>query len=872
MSLNSRLLGLGFLASLVAGAPLWGQTLTMSCSTSANAGANASCALSLQLGSTVVNNLSFSVTATAQGSAPVIVDGSLNYTDPTASVITPSGTGVAVLYSSKNYTGNVTLGSASIPIPANAQGGQTYSIALTHVTASLTNNSPVTVTPAGTPAIVTVSTGLTFSSPAAGALPGATVNAPYSQTFVASGGATPYTWTVTGLPAGLGINASTGAVSGTPTAAGTSSSIVVTATDNESPKIAVNRTFSLTVSPAITGVTPTALPAGTVGTAYSSGNIAVTGGLAPYTFSTTFSLGTYGLALAAGPAATTTISGTPSTAGANLSIPLKVTDANGAIGNATLTLTLNGPLSLAPATGTSLAVATQGFAYSAAVTPGGGTPPYHFAGGGVLPGGLSVSTSTGAISGTPTASGTFSNVQVAVTDSASGTVTNTYTIVVNPILTLTAPNSIPNGTVGAVYPTQSGFSAGGGSGSYTWTITGLPGVTTTSTPPGTTATIGGTPTTASAGSTVTVTVTDANFPGVSVSKVYSNVVVSPGVSITGPAAGALQNGTVGIAYNGGTGVAINTTGGTANFTWSLSAGSLPQGLTLAGSGTGGATGLISGTPTGAPGASTFTVQVVDNVGSTTTRQYTITVYAAPTLSGPGTLPTATVALAYNTAASNPFTLTGGAPTIVWSATGLPSGVTINSSTGVIGGTPAAGANTGSPYSVVVKVTDGDGATATAPATLAVNPAITVTPATVPVAIPSVAYSQKLTATGGSGSGYTFSATGLPSGLSISAGGTISGTPAANANANSPYHVTISVTDSLPATATFPYTLAVAPPLSVSGPASLPAGTVNVAYAATSVTATGGTTPYTWSATGLPPGLSINAASGQISGTPTALAG
>src|SRR5436190_7149171 len=49
--------------------------------------------------------------------------------------------------------------------------------------------------------------------------------------------------------------------------------------------------------------------------------------------------------------------------------------------------------------------------------------------------------------------------------------------------------------------------------------------------------------------------------------------------------------------------------------------------------------------------------------------------------------------------------------------------------------------------------------------------------------------------------------------------------------------------------------------------SLPSGTVNVAYSAT-VTATGGTQPYRWSAVNLPPGLVINNGSGVIAGTPT----
>ena len=58
------------------------------------------------------------------------------------------------------------------------------------------------------------------------------------------------------------------------------------------------------------------------------------------------------------------------------------------------------------------------------------------------------------------------------------------------------------------------------------------------------------------------------------------------------------------------------------------------------------------------------------------------------------------------------------------------------------------------------------------------------------------------------------------------------------------------------------------PLTISGPDSLPAGTLNTAYTSTTISANGGLGSYTWSASGLPAGLGIGPSSGTIAGTPT----
>ncbi|MGD0831870.1 MAG: SdrD B-like domain-containing protein, partial [Terracidiphilus sp.] len=116
--------------------------------------------------------------------------------------------------------------------------------------------------------------------------------------------------------------------------------------------------------------------------------------------------------------------------------------------------------------------------------------------------------------------------------------------------------------------------------------------------------------------------------------------------------------------------------------------------------------------------------------------------------------------------------------------------------------------------------------------------------------------------GGSGGPYTFTATGLPAGLSISTAGVISGTPTVSGT----FNYTVTVTDSAGNTGTINCSVTVAPPVS----ATCVAIVAVQGYAITPVTmvGSGGSGgPYTFTATGLPAGLSISS-TGTISGTPT----
>ncbi len=161
-----------------------------------------------------------------------------------------------------------------------------------------------------------------------------------------------------------------------------------------------------------------------------------------------------------------------------------------------------------------------------------------------------------------------------------------------------------------------------------------------------------------------------------------------------------------------------------------------------------------------------------------------------------------------TAASLQITATDSASgqTLTYSATGLPTGLSINSSTGLISGTPT----TAGTYSVTVTAKDTTGATGSASFTWAINTAtgntVTVTNPGSQTGTVGTAASLQITATdSASGQTLTYSATGLPTGLSInSSTGLISGTPTTAGT----YSVTVTAKDTTGATgsASFSWTI------------------------------------------------------------------
>ena len=424
-------------------------------------------------------------------------------------------------------------------------------------------------------------------------LPPGAVNVPYSTTLtVARGtGTSPFTWSITSgsLPTGLTLHSTTGVIDGTPTVIG-NPSFSVEVTDANS--LTMSRNLSINVRGEVS-ITQASLPGGQVSIPYSV-NLTATGGVLPYSWSVASGSLPAGLTLTTNPDSTATLSGTPTTMGTSM-FTLQVADSESP-----------------PATGTSsmLSIAIQGFVtitnsslpngnvnvfYDSQLMATGGTAPYSWTViSGSLPPGLSLTPSTGVISGTPTTTGSYP-IMVQVTDSERPPVsaTGSFTITIDPTPALqVTTSSLPNGTQGIFYTNP--LAASGGVPPYSWSLTSGPlpaGLTLSGT-----GVISGTPT-ASGSFPITVKVTDTLMNTASADL---TVTINTGaLVITTP---ALPAGTVSVPYS----ATLAAAGGTPPYTWSLRFGTLPSGLTLNPS-----TGVISGTPT-ASGTSSIQVQVQDS--------------------------------------------------------------------------------------------------------------------------------------------------------------------------------------------------------------------------------------------------------------------
>jgi hypothetical protein len=193
---------------------------------------------------------------------------------------------------------------------------------------------------ASAPLSITVNATLTQLTVVTTSLPAGTQNTSYSAMLAATGGVSPYNWSVIAgsLPRGLSLNSSTGVISGAPSGGGTSN-FTVRVTDSQSPPAAATAPLSITIAPAVPlSITTTSLPAGTAGTAYSAG-VSALGGVTPYTWSLTGGSLPNGLSLNGNTGA---IAGTPTTAGtSNFTVQVADSETPPVTAAAQLSITIN---------------------------------------------------------------------------------------------------------------------------------------------------------------------------------------------------------------------------------------------------------------------------------------------------------------------------------------------------------------------------------------------------------------------------------------------------------------------------------------------------------------------------------------------------
>ena len=418
-----------------------------------------------------------------QTATPVMPVTASGGTQPYAFTISPS------LPSGLSMAGGVISG-----LPTAVLAASVFTITVTDANGSTSQQSFT----------LTVKTPL--SAAAAVPLMSVTENQPVTPVapVLGAGGSRPYSYSVTpALPAGLSLDAATGIVSGTPTVALASTAFTMTVTD--SAGATASATFNLAVNSALAANTAIAASSLTQGyAAVPFTPVVGAGGAGALSFSVAPALPA-GLSMAAD---TGVVSGTATVVSPAANYLVTVTDSTSATASAGFTLTVNSQVAASTAVASTSLTQNNAADPFTPVTGSGGTGLLTYSVAPALPGGLAMTPSTGAVSGTPTDASPSMNYTVTATDANGASATASFALVVNgPVVatpTVASTSVIVNKAVSPV----TSVAGSGGTGALSYKV--APALPAGLAMAPTTGQISGTPTALHPVSSFTVTVADAN--------------------------------------------------------------------------------------------------------------------------------------------------------------------------------------------------------------------------------------------------------------------------------------------------------------------------------------------------------------------------
>jgi alpha-tubulin suppressor-like RCC1 family protein len=626
-----------------------------------------------------------------------------------------------------------------------------------------------------------------------------------------------YTLQSGALPAGLSLNSSTGALTGTPTAA-TTYTFTIRAT--RSPGVFADRTFTQIVA-----LTPTWITSATFD---RTKTVAVTIALVAND-STSYAVVAGALPDGTSLSATGSLTGTPTTAGpATFTVRAYSTASTLVFADRVFTVTIwNIPTWTTAATLTGTADAAYSLQLSAI------DAQTYSVTAGTLPTGVSLSAS-GLLSGTPTVSQTASFTVTAQGGATEAIAPRAFTLVVATTPTWTTGATLANTAKDVAYSFTLVASNASATGFSVQSGSPPPGISLSNA-----GILSGTPT-AQATYSFTVRALSTTSPDVFADRTFSLTTVPLPVWTTT----SLTDVPSGSVYS----VQLAATNAVS---YALKTGTLPTGLSLSNG------GLLTGTPSAA-GSFSFTITATGNASNALTDQaLTQIVATTPTWSTAASLAATAQSVAYSfslvatNASATGYSVVSGA---------LPAGVTLGTN-GILSGTPTASAT----YNFTVR------ALSTTSTVVFADRAFTLTTVPLPVwtttsltdVAAGVVYSVQLAAT--NAVSFALKTGALPTGLSLSSGGLLTGTPSAAGSFSFTITATGNATNALTDQA---LTQLVATTPTWTTAASLASTAQSVAYSFTLVATNASATGYSLQSGTLPAGVTLSNA-GVLSGTPTA---